>query len=208
MWGFPFNRAAVDDAKMAPSEVYQNSSSDTLLSQNSPSSENPSANDQVSQESGSQYGSDEVSIVLESDNVGVVCPQYRTTILRLMNSHHHRLAPWDVSGSNTRTTPVINPLVNAGLVPGNLADILATSDPEIQPKRRIIKAKVLTEDEFYDTLKEKERERKRKRKGKKRTELNDRRGKKNEKRHQQKRRRQEQESREKKDRRNPLQREV
>ena len=42
---FPFNRAAVDDAKMAPSEVYQNSSSDTLLSQNSPSSENPSAND-------------------------------------------------------------------------------------------------------------------------------------------------------------------
>ena len=102
---------------------------------------------------------------------------------------------------------MINPLVNAGLIPGNLADILATSDPEIQPKRRIIKAKVLTEDEFYDTLKEKERERKRKRKGKKRTELNDRRGKKKEKRHQQKRRRQEQESREKKNRRNPLQRE-
>ena len=51
---------------------------------------------------------------------------------------------------------MINPLVNAVLVSGNLADILATSDPEIQPKRRIIKAKVLTEDEFYDTLKEKE----------------------------------------------------
>ena len=57
-----FNRAAVDDVKMAPSEVYQNSSSDTLLSLNS---ENPSANDSVSQESGSQCGSGEVSIVFE-----------------------------------------------------------------------------------------------------------------------------------------------
>ena len=59
---FPFNRAAVDDVKMAPSEVYQNSSSDTLLSLNS---ENPSANDSVSQESGNQCGSGEVSVVFE-----------------------------------------------------------------------------------------------------------------------------------------------
>ena len=65
-----------------------------------------------------------------------------------------------------------NPLVSAGLVPENLADILAVSDPQMQPKRRIIKARVLTEDEFYDILKEKERKEKeeQERKEKNRTE--------------------------------------
>ena len=41
-------------------------------------------------------------------------------------------------------TPVINPLVRAGLVPGNLTDILTASEPDIQPKR---KARMLIEDE-------------------------------------------------------------
>ncbi len=74
--------------------------------------------------------------------------------------------------ASARTTPVTNPLVSAGLVPENLADILAVSDPQMQPKRRIIKARVLTEDEFYDTLKEKERKEKeeQERKEKNRTE--------------------------------------
>ena len=55
-------------------------------------------------------------------------------------------------------SPISNPLVMAGLVPGNLAKILSTSgSDELQkkPKRRVFKARVLTEQEFYETLKEK-----------------------------------------------------
>ena len=51
------------------------------------------------------------------------------------------------SSCSSTAGPVVNPLVKAGLVPSNLADILAANEPEIQPKRRIIKARVLTEDE-------------------------------------------------------------
>lgn len=47
--------------------------------------------------------------------------------------------------------------VAAGLVLSNLADILATTDElQTKPKRRVFKAKVLTEQELYDTLIKKE----------------------------------------------------
>ena len=44
----------------------------------------------------------------------------------------------------------------ARLVPQNLADILSTSgcEDEKKPKRRMFKARVLTEQEFYQTLKD------------------------------------------------------
>ena len=63
------------------------------------------------------------------------------------------------SSSNTSiSTPVSNPLIKAGLVPHNLADILAVGDVQNKPtKRRVIKARVLTEQEFYETLMEKDR---------------------------------------------------
>ena len=45
-----------------------------------------------------------------------------------------------------------------GLVTKNLADILSTSGcgDENKPKRRMFKARVLTEHEFYQTLKDKD----------------------------------------------------
>ena len=51
-----------------------------------------------------------------------------------------------------------NPLIAAGLVPSDLADIYCTSDrDENRPKRRrLTNARVLTENEYYDMLKEKE----------------------------------------------------
>ena len=63
------------------------------------------------------------------------------------------------SSNSTLASPLSNPLVMAGLVPQNLADILSTSgceDVQRKPKRRVFKARVLTEQEFYETLKDKE----------------------------------------------------
>ena len=56
------------------------------------------------------------------------------------------------SSNTTIASPLSNPLVMAGLVPQNLADILSTSGcEEVQrkPKRRVFKARVLTEQEFF-----------------------------------------------------------
>ena len=55
-----------------------------------------------------------------------------------------------------------NPLIAAGLVPSDLADIFCTSDrDENRPKRRrLTNARVLTENEYYDMLKEKEQKEK------------------------------------------------
>ena len=55
-----------------------------------------------------------------------------------------------------------NPLIAAELVPSDLADIFCTLDrDENRPKRRrLTNARVLTENEYYDMLKEKERKEK------------------------------------------------
>ena len=55
-----------------------------------------------------------------------------------------------------------NPLIAAGLVPSDLADIFCTSDrDENRPKRRrLTNARVLTENEYFDMLKEKEQKEK------------------------------------------------
>ena len=45
----------------------------------------------------------------------------------------------------------------AGLVPSNLGDILAVGDPDVQPKCKVVKARVVTDDEYYEILKSKER---------------------------------------------------
>lgn len=63
------------------------------------------------------------------------------------------------SSGGSKRSPIVNPLVSAGLISANLADILSTPgmDPADKPKRRVVKARVLTEDEYVDILKEKER---------------------------------------------------
>lgn len=55
----------------------------------------------------------------------------------------------------------MNPLVAAGIIPANLADIfLSPHDEEIPKKRRVIKARVLTDDEHVQFLRNKEQEEK------------------------------------------------
>ncbi len=171
---FPYNRGAIESSKLVPSEIYQGDVN-TL-----PSGENSSVNiglpastDSVSLSSCDHSGGNERSTVPESDQE---CMD-SASIVQDSSSQTDFTTPLFSSPSSSvaasaRTTPVTNPLVSAGLVPENLADILAVSDPQMQPKRRIIKARVLTEDEFYDILKEKERKEKeeQERKEKNRTE--------------------------------------
>ena len=60
-----------------------------------------------------------------------------------------------------KRNPIVNPLVTAGLVPSHLSDILTPpAETACKPKRRIIKASVLTEDEFAAMLKEKDQKEK------------------------------------------------
>ena len=77
----------------------------------------------------------------------------------LSSSSSASLAGTSGTSTGTATSPLSNPLVMAGLVPGNLADILSTSgceDLQKKPKRKVFKARVLTEQEFFETLKNKE----------------------------------------------------
>ena len=61
------------------------------------------------------------------------------------------------SSRSRSSTPIVNPLVMAGLLPSNLSDILAVANPEVQPKRRVVKARVVTDEEHYAILKSKEK---------------------------------------------------
>ena len=63
--------------------------------------------------------------------------------------------------SSSRGASITNPLVAAGLVPGYLSDIFTTPEDEVgnKPKRRrITNARVLTENEYIEMMKEKERQ--------------------------------------------------
>lgn len=54
-----------------------------------------------------------------------------------------------LTSSSAETSHTENPLVSAGLVPPHLSDIFSTMDTESKPKRRrITKARVLTENEY------------------------------------------------------------
>ena len=163
---FPFNRDVVDNVKMAPSTMYKTTSVDSERTEKPPNASTSSSqdadgvlakdtDDQLTNDTGDQT-SDTVSHVpfslssQHSLNISGFSPTLFSTPSVSMNSSI-------CSTSSSRCpTPMVNPLVKAGLVPSKLADILAVDEPEIQPKRRIIKARVLTEDEYYDILKEKE----------------------------------------------------
>lgn len=129
---FPFD---VNDAKMAPSSMYK-------------PVENPL---------NARFGcdDDQPNDGQTSDTVSHVSSS------PMQHTSNSGFSPTLFSTPNVSNTSIcsscsstaVNPLVKAGLVPSNLANA-----PEIQPKRRIIKARVLTEDEHYDFLKEKEKE--------------------------------------------------
>ena len=50
------------------------------------------------------------------------------------------------------STPTLNPLFKAGLIPPDLVDILATPPTTIEPTKRITGARELTANEYYEWL--------------------------------------------------------
>ena len=164
---FPLNRDAIQSSKMLPSEIYsENGKADKATSEISTISS--SAHVGITSIPDSSQGStselppnDEMpSSSVSPRSSGGATPSLFST----PNSANSSItSPITSSANSSITSPITNPLVAAGLVPSNLADILSTSNTdEVQnrPKRRVFKARVLTEQEFYDTLVQKEQKEK------------------------------------------------
>ena len=135
MWDYPFNCNALDSAKMAPSTVYQKDSStsseqgtDDQITSDTASCSAASTSvqcndiqpaDAISSISSTSFPSDCSSVCSQSP--GFTPPLFNTPTSSMNSSIS--------SGeSSTRcSTPVANPLVKAGLVPSNLADILSAT---------------------------------------------------------------------------------
>ena len=170
---FPFNCNAVDTTKMLPYTVYQGASSDDWWG----GGEASSAQQAVDDDSHDVHSTHDVSNVPSPDTSNVPStndtsfnspsftpPMFNTPSVSdtsnvpstddtSFNSPSFTPSMFNTpsvpgASSSRCTTPVVNPLVKAGLVPSNLANILTPADPDTQPKRWIVKARVLTEDEF------------------------------------------------------------
>jgi len=177
---FPLNRRAIPQLKLLPSEFHpcnpgrsnacgttsanpdetDDESSNELIGESMPEVSVPSSVGDLNTGNPSNDIQDQsMSITLPSTSTPISSPETGC-------SETHRLetipleTPRSVTprSSNVNPSPLCNPLVMAGLVPQNLADILSTSgcEDEQKPKRRVFKARVLTEQEFYQTLKDKE----------------------------------------------------
>ena len=165
---FPLNRNAIESAKMLPSEMYQGGPSEKAgslsdLSSSAhvqPSCSTPAESRPSSPRAESVASSDvvpESPTSVPPGSLGETPPLFSTPI----STNSSITSP----ANSSIASPISNPLVAAGLVPSNLADILSTSSADEvynKPKRRVIKSRVLTEQEFYDTLIEKDRQEKEK----------------------------------------------
>ena len=154
-WIFPFNRNAVSSEKMTPSSVYQEPSKDKPVKESN-SSGGQASEDNISGNSSAQDDSASTCVnppASEGSQVSANSSSFTPPLFSTPNSSENAV-------SESSASRVSTPLVRSGLVPSNLADILAVADPEVQPKRRIVKARVVTENEYYEILKNKERKEK------------------------------------------------
>ena len=164
---FPFNPDAVEKSKMKPSECYQYLDTST--------SSDGAGESTAGDESAESF----ILAPVTPSPVVSDCQQETTNLLTPPASDSSQTAPVpdstsvaDTPTSLTITPPqesstpqtrssATNPLVRAGLVPTHLADLFSTPETEMQPKkRRIVKARVLTENEYVEMMKEKDRKEK------------------------------------------------
>ena len=162
---YPFDPDAVCKAKLLPSSVYQDSSGQSSTESQTPSDEavQLSATDESISES-------QASVTAEHDQANEVglssvdepfTPPLFSTPSSSNSACTSNISSTPSGGSTPRRNHIINPLVSAGLIPSNLGDILSPPAEVVsKPKRRIVKARVLTEDEFAAILKEKDRKEK------------------------------------------------
>ncbi len=180
---YPFNPEAIDKEKLVPSDVHdtqtgesssgseetltqenpldatptQEPSHTTLAQENSshttPTQENPSyatpSQEEPSHTTPTQENPSNTS------QTSVICPETNSSSSSCGITPPLFSSPSYVS--ETSTSPeIVNPLVTAGLVPQNLSDILVPCNIPVPKRRRIVDARVVTEDEYYTILVEKD----------------------------------------------------
>ena len=148
---FPFNRNAVSSEKMAPSTIYQKpseeSSSNVSVSERaSEKNDHPATGEAASLPGISSTPTQETSVQdnpsrstpiqtipstpvpdTDSSEVAANSSTFTPPLFSTPNSSVNAVS--ESSGSRV-STPIVNPLIMAGLVPSNLGDILAVADPE------------------------------------------------------------------------------
>ena len=150
---FPFNPNAVDTVKMQPSTMHQDSQSSAESTTQSSEAESSISTVLAEESSAGTVGSE------LSDQF--TPPLFSTPTSSSANSSTCTRVSTTPPATTPKRSPIVNPLVSAGLIPSNLGDIFAPPPSSAsKPKRRIVKARVLTEDEFANLLKEKDRKEK------------------------------------------------
>ena len=160
---YPFNPGAVERAKMLLSGSYSHSESissgdsseisspvpTSLLEGSSSSSSCPlSTNATPSSSAATPQLFDSLtpntSVTSAAGNRSLLSVSPPPPMVSLIDS---------LSGSEVRcSTPTLNPLVVAGLIPSSLADILVTPPVTKEPTKRITGARDLTANEYYECL--------------------------------------------------------
>ena len=172
---YPVDRHAIQSSKVLPSEMYRSlSESETDKAASDISTISTSAHvSEIIVTSGASITSGESVLPLSSTSVGgassssLVSSQTTSGSEFVQQSSSTSAPPMlfsqtaSAEGESLKQASLIsNPLVLAGLVPGNLADILAIPTVSEKPKRRVTKTRVFTEQEYYDFLKQKDQKEK------------------------------------------------
>lgn len=150
---FPFNPDSVDKKKMLPSEMHKDD-----LVEETPSVTSSVATTPQGQSSGTVAG--DGSNVSGSTSGSSASNQFTPPLFNTPPESDAAASTISSTPCTPCSRPIVNPLVSAGLIPSNLSEILSPPSSSTQPKRRVIKARVLTEDEFTEILRGKERKEK------------------------------------------------
>ena len=156
---FPYNPDAIAIKKMKPSDVYKPLQNSSLDSTDTSTTEETSV---LAPETPSPV----VSSILSHPTPDSLSSSpggapLTSTPSRVCNTPTpFTVTPPQPCSSSGRGSSIVNPLVATGMVPTHLADIFCTPDmdPQTQPtkRRRIKRARVLTENEYIDMMKEKD----------------------------------------------------
>lgn len=172
---YPFNRDVVPKEKMLPSTAYgfpspSGTGSNQTSSQSDQSTSGITHSTPISS-SDSHYPATDTS----SSNVSLSSIASSSSEVPSGNSSlppavtpSPVVSPIALQSSSGGTSSTVNPLVDAGLIPPHLADILSTPPVTKEPTKRITGARDLTAAEYYEWLKEEERKKKEKEEEKKR----------------------------------------
>ena len=163
----PFNPNSIDHSKILPSSTDESSSNTEVpsdLAVGAESSPNTSVLSTSEESVPSVNPSPIVSSLSSHADDGYSSPQVPSGLLTSTPVESGSAFSQSSSQTQHNTTPrgrppIQNPLVRAGLIPQDLADIFLspqTNEREKRPSRRITGVRVLTSNEYVEMMKEKD----------------------------------------------------